>query len=102
MFRIRSPSLNSFQLPCTIADALGFYVHALEHGEVEIGHRGFFVEIDVPAGRERAATMTREQNWQVAMIVAVAIAYGGAINNHAVVEERALAFFHRFQLVEEI
>src|SRR6185312_15872793 len=66
--------LDVFQLPGAVADALSFDTHAVEHGEVEIGHRRFLVELDVPSRCEGPAAATREQDWQVVVVVAVAVA----------------------------
>src|SRR5882724_9487515 len=86
-----------FQLPRAVADALGGDAHAIEQGEVEIGHRRFFVELEMAARAERAAALAGKEDGKVVVIVAVAVADGAAINDHAIIEERTFAFLHRFE-----
>ena len=57
---------------------------------------------DVPAGLERAAALAGQQDRQVVVGVAVAVAVAAAVGDHAVVQQRAVAFRDRLQLAEQV
>ena len=50
----------------------------------------------------RAAALAGQQHRQVVVLVAVAVADGAAVGDHAVVEQRAVAFVDRLELAEEV
>src|SRR5262249_58651765 len=75
---------------------------AVEHGEPEVGERGFARVADVAAGAEGAAGFARYQDRQVVVGMEVAVGQRAAVGDHAVVEQGAVAFANRFQLFHEI
>ena len=54
------------------------------------------------AGLERATAVTGEQHGKIVVIVPVAVADATAIDNHAIVQERALALLHRFEFLQKV
>src|SRR5947207_379573 len=70
---------NVLQLAGAVANALGRHAHAVEHGEVEIGHRRFSLQLDVATRSQRAATATGQQDGQVVVVVAVAVPDGAVM-----------------------
>ena len=85
-----------------VAQSLGWRSDAIQHRKEKIRHRRLTFELDVTPALNRPATTTREQDGQVVVVVPVAIAQAGAIDDHAVVEQAPLPFLDRFQLVDEV
>src|SRR5687767_15795271 len=56
----------------------------------------------MPAGLQRATRAACQQNWKVIVIVRVAVRNAAAVNDHRIVEQRAVAFLDRLQLIEEV
>ena len=81
-----------------VADAFGGHVHSLQHGQKQIGHGRVLGDADVPARLQGAATAARQQHGQIVMRVFVAICETTAIDDHALVEQRAIAFPDRLGL----
>ena len=56
----------------------------------------------MPARADPSATAPREHDRQVLVVVAVAVADAAAVNDHAVVKQRAVAFRNRFHLLQHV
>src|SRR6266704_2733591 len=84
--------LNVLQFPRAVADALGRNTHAFEHREIQVRHRRLAIVTNMAAGPQPAAATPREQDRQVVMVVAIAVADGAAVHDHAIVEQRSFAF----------
>src|SRR6266516_7057191 len=81
----RTCDSDTLQLPCAITDALSGDTHPVQHREVEVGHRRFFLELEMATRSQGAAATPSHENGQVVVIVTVAVANRAAIDNHAVV-----------------
>src|SRR5262245_41111397 len=80
---------QSPQPPRAIPKPLQPHVHAVEHFEVEVADGRVAPVTDVASGGEGGACLAGEENGQVVVVVAVAVAVARAVEDHAVVEERA-------------
>ena len=56
----------------------------------------------MPAGLDRPVALARQQDRQVVVGVGVAVADAAAVDDHAVVEQRAVALGDRLQLLEQV
>ena len=77
-------------------------VHAIQHGDPEVVQRGFLAVLNAATLANRTATAASEENGQVVVVVAVTVAVTRTVDDHRVVEERAVAFLDRLQAVEEV
>src|SRR4029434_637838 len=57
---------------------------------------------DVAAGAYRPAAAASQKDREVVVVVRIAVAQAGTVDDHAVVEQRAVALAHRLELVEEV
>ncbi len=98
-----SPTLRQpFQLSRAVAQLFRRHAHAIEHAEIEVGERRFFLNADVLAGLERPAAFTGEQNRQLVVVVGVAVADAASQDDHGVVQKRSLAFPNSLQFFQHI
>src|SRR5258708_39131845 len=95
-------NLDFFQLAGAVADAVSGDADSFEHREVEICHGRLAAQADVAARGEGSAATASQADRQVVVTIRVAIADPCAIDNHAVITHRALAFPHGSQFFEAI
>lgn len=98
----RLASGNDFEFAGGIAHFLCSDTGTIQHREIEVGKRGFFWEDDVASGSDGAAATTGQNDGQVVVIVAIRISNPAAEDDHAIIEQGAVAFFDRFELLKEI
>ena len=67
---------------------------------MEVRHRRFLAVDHAAPGLEMIAAAADEQRRQVFVQVAVAIREAGAVDDHRVVEEAAIAFLDRLEVTE--
>ena len=96
------PSSIQPQLTRAVAERVLMYAHAIEHRQIEIGQGRILGELQMAAGFQAAAAFSRQQNRQLVVVVAIAVADGRAVQNHRIVEQRSRSFGHRLQLAEQI
>lgn len=85
-----------------IAKARGGDAHSIHHGEIEVVERGVLGIADVSPGLEGGSPCPGKEDGKVIVVVAVAIANAASVEDHALVEECALAFGDRTQFAEEV
>ena len=99
---VRQISRRDSAGPGAIAELRGRDSGPLEHREVQI-IQGRLLGIDeVPAALDRAAALAGEEDRQVVVVVAVAVADPAAVDDHRMVEERPFALTDRPELLEQV
>ena len=93
---------QSRQAARAVAKAVFMDAELIQHGKVEVGHRGFEVVAKVTAGLEGAAGFAGEEDGEVFVVVAVAVADSGAVKNHAVVQKAAISFGDGFEALQDV
>src|SRR5581483_9588566 len=88
----QSSNHQVLQAAGAVAEAVDADAHALEHGQVQVGDGRIARIADMTVRAERSASLACEENGEVVVVVAVAVEVARAVENHAVVEQRALAF----------
>ena len=88
---------QSGQASCAVAKAVFMDAELIQHGEVKVGHRGFKVVAKVTAGLKGAAGSAGEEDGEVFVVVAVAVADSGAVEDHAVVQKATVSFGDGFE-----
>ena len=86
-----------------VSDGFGVDAHAVQEGEEQIVEGRILRESEVLAllfKRSRAAA--RQQDRQVIVVMAVAVADACAVDDHGVVEQGAVGFVDAVQLLQEI
>ena len=81
------------QLASRVADAFGFDAHAIEQRQVKIGEWSFAFGFEESARLQGAVAVTREDDWEVFVVVAIAIANACTVDDHRVIEQGAVAIF---------
>ena len=56
----------------------------------------------MPPGLDGAAALAGEEDGQIVVVVAVAVADAAAVDDHGVVEEGPVAFADRFELAQQV
>ena len=75
----------------------------MQHGELQVGHRRGVLGVDqVAVALDGAAVVSRQQERHVVVLVCVAVAYRGAVEQHHVVDQRAVAVGRAGQLGHEL
>ena len=74
----------------------------MQHGNVQIRDRRVEGVLHMTAGVQRAAAFAEQQDRQLVVVVAVAIPDAGAVEEHHVVEQGAVAFFDCLQFGDEV
>ena len=95
-------AIQSRKASRAVAEVRHLGVHAVEYGNPEVVQRRFFAVFDVPARLDRAAAAAGEQNRQVVVIVGVAVGVAAAVDDHAVVQQRAVALLDALQLRQQV
>src|SRR5579884_1381510 len=93
------------QTACAVADGLGMNAHTVEQGEEQVRHRGSVRVVQMTPRFDRARALAGQQDRQVVMVVAVAIADARAVDDHRIIEQRTLALadgLHLFQQVGQL
>ena len=85
-----------------VAKAVFADAELIQHGEVEVGHRGFEVVAEVASGLKGAAGFAGEEDGEVFVVVAVAIADSGAVEDHAVIQKAAVSFGDGFEALQNV
>src|SRR6185295_17785687 len=83
-----------------IAELHDLHLQAVHHRQEEAVER-LALHLQEAAARDRAAALAGEQDGQVVVVVAVAVGQRAAVDDHGVVEDRALLLLDRLQLLEE-
>src|SRR5437879_1811574 len=78
-----------------IAKGFGADAHAVQHGHEEVVHRRVVRILNVAAGLDGARALACEEDRQVIVVVAVAVAQARAVDDHGVVQHRAVVLFDR-------
>jgi hypothetical protein len=91
-----------FNLARTVADLLRTYARHIEHAEKKVRHRRAFFVTNMTAAFDFVSGATREQCWQVMMLVTVAVADAAAVYDQGVVQKRAFAVLSRLHLLQEV
>src|SRR5690348_2299679 len=92
-------SLQPLETPGRVTDAVDVDLHAVEHRHPEVIERRVLRIADVAARRERPAAAAREEDRQVVVVMGVAVGVAAAVGDHAVVEQCAVPFGDRPQLL---
>src|SRR5450759_4162126 len=82
-----------------IAEVIGVHAHAIHHTEEEIAHGSFLAIDHAAAGLDGLAGAPGDQRGKVVVGVPVAVGEAGAVDDHAVIEQRAVTFLDRLQLL---
>ena len=85
-----------------VAEGFALDVHAVQQGDVEIRHRRFRGIDDVASGLDAACSVTGQDHRQMIVLMAVAVAQAAAVDDHGMIEQRAVAVFCGFQFAQEI
>ncbi len=89
-------------LASTIAKLFCRDTHLIEQRQEEVCHWRFVIVNDVPSRFQLAVATTQNNHWQVFVTMAVSVAETAAVDNHAMIEKRAIAFLNRLQLLNEV
>jgi hypothetical protein len=84
-----------------VADAFGFDAHAIEQRQVKIGEWSFAFGFEVSARLQGAIAVAGEDDRQVFVVMAVAIANACTIDDHRVIEQGAIAIFGVLEILQE-
>ena len=76
--------------------------HAVEQGQVQVHQRRVLREPQVATGLQRPAAVAGDEDRQVVVVVTIAVAVAGAVHDHAMIEQAAVALAGRLQLVEDV
>src|SRR5262245_25796023 len=85
-----------------IAEFLGRDAQPVQQGEEEVGHRRSLGILNVSSGLEAVIAAPQDDHRQIFVAVQIAVAEAAAIDDHAMIEQRAVAFSNRFQLPDEV
>ena len=103
--REKQPGLDAGQMACAVADLLRRRdSNLVQHGQEEVRHRGLVGdrEREVTTALERTAGAARDQARQVHVVVDVAVAQAAAVENHRVIEQRAVAVVRVAHSLQEV
>src|SRR5262245_8384531 len=95
-------SRKVFELAGTVTQPVHMNIHAVQHAQEQIRQRRFPPVNNVPPRFQRAAALAGDEDGQVVVVVPVAVAVAAAVDEHALVEQRAVAFANGLQLGQEI
>src|SRR5215510_12324260 len=76
--------------------------HVVQQREMKIGQRCALFVLDVPPTPHPTRRATRDQNRQVLMVVQTRVAHSTSVQIDGVVEQRSVAVWSGFQLLEEL
>ena len=90
------------QSPGAVAQRVDGGNGVVEQGEIEVVERRLGFEFEVPVGLDGAAAVAGEEDGQIVVIVAVAVADAAAVDEHRAIEERRFALADRLEPGEEV
>ena len=94
--------LQFIELACAVAQSICRETHAVEHGEEQVVEGRILWINHVPTGVDPTRTAPRQKDRKIVVVVAVAITNRTAVNDHRVIENCAVSFFHRIKFFEEV
>src|SRR5450755_5100216 len=87
-----SGEVQRFQPSRRISEMLHVHAHALHHRQIQIAHRRLPAIYDAPPCLEMAAAAPRNQRRQIFVQMAIAVGKARPVDDHAIVEQRPIAF----------
>ncbi len=81
---------------------IGMGIDTIQEREPQVIERRLFLGNDVPARLDRAAGAASDKNRKIVVIVGVAVPEAAAVGDHGLIQQRAIPFAGRFQLVEQV
>ena len=75
---------------------------AVEHGKKQVVQWRFAWEDEVAAGNDSASAAAGQEDRQVSVVVAVAVADPAAVNDHDTVKKRLVTFSRRLEFAQEV
>src|SRR5579883_3422890 len=96
----RSP-IEPRQSSGAVAVSIDCNAHAVEHREVQVVER-LLIVFQVPAGLDRAAAPAGQEDGQVVVVVAVAVADPAAVNDHDMVQQGSAGLAGRRELPQQV
>ena len=87
--------VETVEPPRAIAVRFDRHAHPVEQGQVEIGQRRLVGIPDMTSGINASTTTTGKENWQIFVVVLVAVTDPASVHNHAVVQQRPVALADR-------
>src|SRR5262245_7190952 len=85
-----------------VAEGINADAGSIQHRQVEIHQRRLTAEAQVLARVEGTAALAGEQDWQLVVVVAVAVTVARAVDDHAAVQKRAVPLLDRLQLAQQV
>ena len=89
------------QFAVAVAELIGRHAHFIQQRQEQIRHRRFGVH-DMPSCFQRTIATSDNDGWQVYVRVTIAVAVRAAVHDHAMIQQRAVAFLNGFQLADEV
>jgi len=85
-----------------VAKRIEIHIHPIEQRKPEVVERRFVVVTNVAARLQRSSTLAGDENWQVVVVVGIAVGVAAAVGNHAMIEQRSVSFFDALHLVQQV
>ena len=87
---------------CTVAHALHRNAHLVQKRHMEVHERRIWRQPDVPPTLDRPRTPAQDKDREVGVRMSIAVADPAAIQDHRLIEERAIAVGGRTQSVKQM
>src|SRR6266568_6697178 len=93
---------QSGQRAAAVAEALYRSAKSIEHGYVQVRSGSVLAADQMLSGVDPASRLSGQHQRHMVRIVLVAVAQRRAKQDHRIVEDRRVSFFHALQLAEKI